>query len=125
MAGEPAPYVAAMREQGLLALSAGGNVLRLLPPLIATAGDLKRSVEILRSRSFGRELRARFAAGSAKQAGAFAWRIVVDGYERFMTFVPNDRSGRSPQLRQPGTARRMGEVPPAGCDRGRARTGRL
>ncbi len=49
MAGEPAPYLAAMREKGLLALSAGGNVLRLLPPLIATAEDLARSVEIIRS----------------------------------------------------------------------------
>jgi acetylornithine aminotransferase/acetylornithine/N-succinyldiaminopimelate aminotransferase len=49
MAGDPAPDLAAMREKGLLALSAGGNVLRLLPPLVATAGDLARSVEIIRS----------------------------------------------------------------------------
>jgi len=49
MAGEPAPYLAAMREKGLLALAASGNVLRLLPPLIASAEDLENSVEILRS----------------------------------------------------------------------------
>ncbi len=49
IAGEPAPCLAAMREKGLLALSAGGNVIRLLPPLIASAADLARSVDIIRS----------------------------------------------------------------------------
>ena len=38
MAGDPAPYQAALREAGLLAPTAGGNVIRLLPPLIATRG---------------------------------------------------------------------------------------
>jgi acetylornithine/N-succinyldiaminopimelate aminotransferase len=49
LAGDPAPYVAALREAGLLVPSAGGNVIRLLPPLNATAAELARSVEILRT----------------------------------------------------------------------------
>jgi len=49
LAGDPAPYLAAMREQGLLALSAGGNVVRLLPPLNATRAELAKSVEIFRT----------------------------------------------------------------------------
>jgi len=49
LAGEPPPYLAALRERGLLALSAGGNVLRLLPPLVATPAELARSVEIIRA----------------------------------------------------------------------------
>ncbi|HEY9248945.1 MAG TPA: aminotransferase class III-fold pyridoxal phosphate-dependent enzyme, partial [Rariglobus sp.] len=49
LAGDPAPYVAALREAGLLVPSAGGNVIRLLPPLNATADELARSVEIIRS----------------------------------------------------------------------------
>jgi len=48
MAGDPAPYQAALREAGLLAPSAGNNVIRLLPPLIATRTHLDRSVEIIR-----------------------------------------------------------------------------
>jgi acetylornithine aminotransferase/acetylornithine/N-succinyldiaminopimelate aminotransferase len=48
MAGDPAPDQAAMREAGLLAPLAGGNVIRLLPPLIATRAHLDRSVEIIR-----------------------------------------------------------------------------
>jgi acetylornithine aminotransferase/acetylornithine/N-succinyldiaminopimelate aminotransferase len=48
-AGDTAPYQAALREGGLLAPGAGGNVIRLLPPLIATPSELDRSVEILRS----------------------------------------------------------------------------
>ena len=47
-AGETAPYHAALREGGLLAVTAGGNVIRLLPPLIAGPAELNRSVEILR-----------------------------------------------------------------------------
>jgi acetylornithine aminotransferase/acetylornithine/N-succinyldiaminopimelate aminotransferase len=54
MAGEPAPYVAALREQGLLTAAAGGNCIRFLPPLNATAAELARSVEI-----FGAVLSAR------------------------------------------------------------------
>ena len=48
-AGDTAQHQAALREGGLLAPGAGGNVIRLLPPLIATASELNRSVDILRS----------------------------------------------------------------------------
>lgn len=48
MAGDPAPHQAALREAGLLAPGAGNNVIRLLPPLIATRVHLDRSVEIIR-----------------------------------------------------------------------------
>jgi acetylornithine aminotransferase/acetylornithine/N-succinyldiaminopimelate aminotransferase len=48
MTGDPAPYLAALRERGLLAPSAGGNVVRLLPPLNATPEELAKSVEIFR-----------------------------------------------------------------------------
>ncbi len=49
LTGDPAPYVGALREAGLLVPSAGGNVIRLLPPLNASAEELARSVEIIRS----------------------------------------------------------------------------
>lgn len=49
MAGDPGPVVAALREAGLLAPVAGGNVVRLLPPLTATPEELAKSVEIFRS----------------------------------------------------------------------------
>lgn len=49
LASDPVPYVAAFREAGLLVPSAGGNVIRLLPPLNVTAEELARSVEIIRS----------------------------------------------------------------------------
>jgi acetylornithine/N-succinyldiaminopimelate aminotransferase len=48
MAGDPAPYQLAMREAGLLAPTSGGNGIRLLPPLVATAAELGRSIEIIR-----------------------------------------------------------------------------
>jgi acetylornithine aminotransferase/acetylornithine/N-succinyldiaminopimelate aminotransferase len=48
MASDSAPTVAALRERGLLTAPAGVNVVRLLPPLNATAGELARSVEIFR-----------------------------------------------------------------------------
>ena len=48
MTGDPAPYLAAFRERGLLAPSAGGNVIRLLPPLNATPEELAKSVQIFR-----------------------------------------------------------------------------
>ena len=48
MTGDPAPYLAALREHGLLAPSAGGNVVRLLPPLNATPDELAKSVQIFR-----------------------------------------------------------------------------
>lgn len=43
------PYVAALREAGLLAPLAGGNVIRFLPPLNTSVDDLDESVRILRS----------------------------------------------------------------------------
>ncbi len=49
LASDPGPYVNALRERGLLVVSAGGNAIRVLPPLIATAEELARSVEILRA----------------------------------------------------------------------------
>jgi len=49
LAGEPAPWLAALRERGLLALPAGGNVIRLLPPLVATPAELARSIEVFRA----------------------------------------------------------------------------
>ena len=47
--GDPSPYVAGFREAGLLAPMAGGNVVRLLPPLTASPEELAQSVEIVRS----------------------------------------------------------------------------
>jgi acetylornithine aminotransferase/acetylornithine/N-succinyldiaminopimelate aminotransferase len=49
LTSDPAPVVAALRERGLLAPAAGGNSIRLLPPLNATEAELARSVEILRA----------------------------------------------------------------------------
>jgi len=49
LASDPAPYVAALREQSLLTPSAGGNTVRLLPPLNATREELAKSVEIFRA----------------------------------------------------------------------------
>jgi acetylornithine aminotransferase/acetylornithine/N-succinyldiaminopimelate aminotransferase len=48
MASDPATYISALREHGLLAPSAGGNVVRLLPPLNVSTQELERSIEILR-----------------------------------------------------------------------------
>lgn len=48
LTSEPPPYIAALREAGLLAPLAGGNVIRLLPPLIASELELAESVDILR-----------------------------------------------------------------------------
>ncbi|MBL9190787.1 MAG: aspartate aminotransferase family protein [Opitutaceae bacterium] len=48
MVAEPPAYVAALREAGLLAPPAGGNVIRLLPPLTATVAELEQSVNLLR-----------------------------------------------------------------------------
>jgi predicted acetylornithine/succinylornithine family transaminase len=45
---EPAaPYVDAARERGLLLVTAGANVLRLVPPLVISAEDLERGVAML------------------------------------------------------------------------------
>lgn len=44
---EGAPVLAAMRKEGLLALTAGPNVIRLLPPLTVTYDELKKAAEII------------------------------------------------------------------------------
>ncbi len=49
LTSDPAPYLVAAREAGLLVVSAGNNVMRLLPPLTATPDELTKSVEILRT----------------------------------------------------------------------------
>lgn len=41
---DPVPVVAALREAGLLTAPAGGVVVRLLPPLVATEAELQESV---------------------------------------------------------------------------------
>ena len=48
MASDSAPTIAALRERGLLIAPAGVNVIRLLPPLNASAGELAQSVAIFR-----------------------------------------------------------------------------
>lgn len=47
LAGDPAPYVNALRERGLLVVAAGNNVIRVLPPLIATVDELMKATSIL------------------------------------------------------------------------------
>jgi acetylornithine aminotransferase/acetylornithine/N-succinyldiaminopimelate aminotransferase len=47
-ASDIAPYQAALREAGLLVPAAGGNVIRLLPPLTAPPEELAQATEILR-----------------------------------------------------------------------------
>ena len=47
LAEPAAPFVTAARERGLLVLTAGANVLRLVPPLVITPHDLERGVAIL------------------------------------------------------------------------------
>jgi acetylornithine/succinyldiaminopimelate/putrescine aminotransferase len=45
---EPAgPFVGAARDRHLLVVSAGPNVLRLVPPLIISDAELERGVAIL------------------------------------------------------------------------------
>ena len=48
LADAPAPWVAKLREAGLLCVSAGNNVIRLLPPLNATAADCAECVALLK-----------------------------------------------------------------------------
>lgn len=45
---DPAPYLPLFREGGLLCPTAGGNTIRLLPPLIATMEHLNLATEIIR-----------------------------------------------------------------------------
>jgi predicted acetylornithine/succinylornithine family transaminase len=42
--GPAAPHVAALREAGVLAIATGENVVRLLPPLNATAGEIAEAL---------------------------------------------------------------------------------
>jgi len=44
---DPRPIVVKLREAGLITIPAGGNVLRLLPPLIATEQDLNAATDII------------------------------------------------------------------------------
>ena len=44
----PAPWIAKLRDAGLLCVGAGNNVIRLLPPLNASVAELNECVEILR-----------------------------------------------------------------------------
>jgi acetylornithine aminotransferase/acetylornithine/N-succinyldiaminopimelate aminotransferase len=48
LAGEVGPVQTGLREAGLLVPTAGGNVIRLLPPLTATPQELAQSIEIFR-----------------------------------------------------------------------------
>ncbi len=43
-----APYLSALQERGVLALNAGMNVIRLIPPLVITRAQVDRVVEALR-----------------------------------------------------------------------------
>ena len=47
LAEPAAPLVAAARERGLLVLTAGPQVIRLLPPLVIAVEELERGVAIL------------------------------------------------------------------------------
>ncbi|MCR5183903.1 MAG: aspartate aminotransferase family protein [Opitutales bacterium] len=44
----PAPWIAKLREAGLLCVGAGNNVIRLLPPLTANKYEFQECLEILR-----------------------------------------------------------------------------
>ncbi|MDR1010838.1 MAG: aspartate aminotransferase family protein [Opitutaceae bacterium] len=48
LAGDIAPVMTRLRENGLLAVGAGNNTIRLLPPLNVSEEDLAKSVEIFR-----------------------------------------------------------------------------
>ncbi len=45
--GDPKVVVEALKEQGLLALTAGGNVVRFLPPLVLGEEDLEEATDII------------------------------------------------------------------------------
>ena len=46
---DPSPLLADLRERGLLVVPSGNNVLRFLPPLVATAAELDQATAILRA----------------------------------------------------------------------------
>jgi acetylornithine/succinyldiaminopimelate/putrescine aminotransferase len=45
--GDPKEVVEALKAQGLLALTAGGNVVRFLPPLVLKEEDLEEAVDMI------------------------------------------------------------------------------
>ena len=45
--GDPKEVVTALKDQGLLALTAGGNVVRFLPPLVLKEEDLEEVVDMI------------------------------------------------------------------------------
>lgn len=45
--GDPKPIVAALKDMGVLALVAGTNVVRFLPPLVITEGDLDEATDMM------------------------------------------------------------------------------
>lgn len=49
LATDPLPVIALMRSMGLLAVPAGGNVVRFLPPLNTTPAEIEKAVRIFRS----------------------------------------------------------------------------
>ena len=48
LAGSPADVIDACRERGALVISAGGNVLRLAPPLVISADEIDQGLTIVR-----------------------------------------------------------------------------
>ncbi len=48
LAGSPAKVIDGCRERGVLVISAGGNVLRLAPPLIISAEEIDQGLAVLR-----------------------------------------------------------------------------
>ena len=46
--GDPKAVVDALKEQGILALTAGGNVVRFLPPLVLKEEDLEEATDMIR-----------------------------------------------------------------------------
>ena len=45
--GDPKPLIGKLRDNGLLAVAAGGNVVRFLPPLITAQGHIEEALTIL------------------------------------------------------------------------------
>lgn len=45
--GDAKPVVDALKDMGILALTAGGNVVRFLPPLVLKEGDLEEAVDMI------------------------------------------------------------------------------
>jgi acetylornithine/succinyldiaminopimelate/putrescine aminotransferase len=48
LAGPPAAVIEGCRERGVLVISAGGNVLRLAPPLVISAEEIDQGLDVLR-----------------------------------------------------------------------------